>query len=111
MNPVNDTPETATATLTANEVDGVFEIDLRDYISDPDSGEVLSTQFSYTVSDDTGAATQASLQAKVFPYSGFNGYPMLSARFFRGQLECEIGSFRIWDHSNPRAARQRYYRH
>ncbi len=42
VNPLNDAPEVQQVGLTVNEADGVFEIDLRDYISDPDTGDVLS---------------------------------------------------------------------
>ena len=101
VNAVNDAPEVQQVGLTVDEADGVFEIDLRDYISDPDTGDVLSlsdiritrgstpiafsvspegvitidpsdmgvpldtgevlaTRFSYTVTDDSGATNDST---------------------------------------------------
>jgi VCBS repeat-containing protein len=42
VNPVNDAPETATASVEKNEADGVFTINLADYVDDVDPGDVLS---------------------------------------------------------------------
>lgn len=102
VNGENDAPMTQQAAVTAHEVDGLFQIDLRDYISDPDTGDVLSlsdiqisrgatlisftaspegvitidpsdigvplgtgdvltTQFSYRVTDDSGAANDSAI--------------------------------------------------
>lgn len=42
VNPVNDRPETTPGEVIANELDGVFRIDLGAYASDVDPGDVLS---------------------------------------------------------------------
>lgn len=111
---VNGAPEVQQAALTVNEADGVFEIDLRDYISDPDAGDVLSlsdiqisragtpilftvspvgvitinpsdmgvtldtgdvlmTQFSYTVMDDSGAANDSATGTVDLTINGVDG--------------------------------------
>lgn len=110
----NDAPMPQQAALTVNEADGVFEIDLRDYISDPDTGDILSlsniqisragtpilfsvspvgvitinpsdigvtldtgdvlmTQFSYTVMDDSGAANDSAVGTVDLTINGVDG--------------------------------------
>lgn len=110
----NDAPIVQQAGLIVNEADGVFEIDLRTYVSDPDtgdllslsdirisrgsapilftvspegviridpsdmgvpldSGDVLATRFSYTVTDDSGAANDSAQGMVDLTINGIDG--------------------------------------